>query len=1038
MERALDLVLVTGDQVLVGDGVGEGELAVPVRLGLVEPVGGGEGGADLGHVHGLVLVGEVSVDRPGAALARDVLEGDEALAGEAGGVEGELELDLAVGLLGLEGERGGDLGAVRAGRGLTGVLVHEGAGDRVLAAGREALVGDRVGHLDLARGRYLVEAGAGVGRGGADLRELDLLALVGRVLVAGVGHAVAGKDLEDGGGAAGEGAGVDLEGDRRLAVGRGRRERRGGGIGVAGGVGQGLAGLGVGEGGAERVLAAGREALVGDGVGELGVLGGAGDLRAVLALRLGRNLGDADRLALVREVLVGRHGALGAREHLEDDDALALEAGGVNLQVHGGGAVRRLGDERLGRGGRAAVLALGLALVGPVGGDDVGRRAQHVLGAGAQALVVDPVADGRERVGGHVLAAVAVGRGGVDGREGDGLVEVGRVVMLGEQRARVIVEVLVGHDRVAGEAARVDLGALAHGPVGAVGRDGLSHLEVGAVGRLEEGARGGVPELHDELVGPALGDVGDLHGVREGEAFRGLELLVAGGVGELALEAGHRVGHGAGVEVHAVAGDAHLDADELEAPVRVAAELLDGVGVIGQRAERVVGPGPCGAGGVAVEPGAGERVELRAVGDGLPVGREQGVVGIGGVLDAVVVGVGRVRVPARGRVVHAVRVGNDHVRLARGLGGDEEGHARQAVLGDAGDLVEADVAALDGLGHAGVGGAAGHGAHARRRVEAGHLAVLPDLEGAGPLGVQFIALGGAGLAHLVGAVGERAALGLGHALLVGGDGRHDLAGLVERASDLHGPGGAVGDLELGSLEGGGAGGRGRHGVGVELADLDVARRRGVRHRGGAVGALDLALALDLEVVAPVPVHAVGGVALGLDHVVGAEGQGVRGRGAVAVPVEHDGGDHPAAADLASADHDGAVVVGDDGDLDALERGVAGVHLGAGVGVALGHGRAAAHDVLLEVVLGGELDQPGIRDLGRVGGGGHGVLVGLAVQLVTPGGLGLADGDFAEGDVDEADVAVGIGFTGVDLAVRVGELVLGPLEGRAALGRAEGL
>ena len=93
--------------------------------------------------------------------------------------------------------------------------------------------------------------------------------------------------------------------------------------------------------------------------------------------------------------------------------------------------------------------------------------------------------------------------------------------------------------------------------------------------------------------------------------------------------------------------------------------------------------------------------------------------------------------------------------LARGLGGRREGDAREADLRGARDLVQAEVAALRPLGHAGVPYRARHVARARCRAEARGLAVLSDPEGAGPLGVQLVAPGRAGLADLVVAIGER-------------------------------------------------------------------------------------------------------------------------------------------------------------------------------------------------------------------------------------------------------------------------------------------
>ena len=169
--------------------------------------------------------------------------------------------------------------------------------------------------------------------------------------------------------------------------------------------------------------------------------------------------------------------------------------------------------------------------------------------------------------------------------------------------------------------------------------------------------------------------------------------------------------------------DAHLDgAEELLALVDPAGELLELVGVVGQRPLGVVGPRRS-------EPHAGR--------------------GVPGALGRLVVGVGRggVRVP-RGRGARVpVGVGHDDVGLPGGRAGDAERHARHAGEVAVGDLHELEVAALDLVGHRALPG------------ELDHLAVL--LDGERDLGVGAeVSLGRLRLAHEVVAVGQGVGRGL--------------------------------------------------------------------------------------------------------------------------------------------------------------------------------------------------------------------------------------------------------------------------------------
>ena len=153
-----------------------------VPVGLV-----GQGGTDLDDRHALALVGDVGVRRHGLAVAGQLLEGDHCLAAERGGVEGELHLDGAPARL--RGERLGGRDGVAGGVGdRAGVLAVLAAlmqlrGQRVLLAGDEVLIADRVGQLLAVLGQGLVVHVAV--RLGGDPGHHDGLPLVGQVLVLG-------------------------------------------------------------------------------------------------------------------------------------------------------------------------------------------------------------------------------------------------------------------------------------------------------------------------------------------------------------------------------------------------------------------------------------------------------------------------------------------------------------------------------------------------------------------------------------------------------------------------------------------------------------------------------------------------------------------------------------------------------------------------------------------------------------------------------------------------------------------------------------
>ena len=108
------------------------------------------------------------------------LEDDHALAVEVGGVEREGDIHGAVGAIRGELRLGGVLLAVLIEQGVARGLEHQLALDRVLLAGDETLVGDRVDDDGLGVGCAVLIAVDAVLGGGADggLGELDGLALI--------------------------------------------------------------------------------------------------------------------------------------------------------------------------------------------------------------------------------------------------------------------------------------------------------------------------------------------------------------------------------------------------------------------------------------------------------------------------------------------------------------------------------------------------------------------------------------------------------------------------------------------------------------------------------------------------------------------------------------------------------------------------------------------------------------------------------------------------------------------------------------------
>ena len=372
----------------------------------------------------------------------------------------------------------------------------------------------------------------------------------------------------------------------------------------------------------DPILGPGGDVGVGDGVGHALAGRRVDDLVAVSGIARRRpHLGERDALALVGEVGVrGVHVAF-ARELLEGDDRASREVGAVEPERDDRRSARLLGREPRCRGDLLA-LRVRDSLAGLAVHEGAGEL---VLLPEHEVLVLDGVRDGHV-VGRRVVGAVLrVRRGGADLREQDRLPLVVDVGMRGH-RLPALAELLERHDGVAGEPGRVELEGdlgLARGELGGElrrGGDGLAILAGHGLAGLavHEGSR----EL---VLLPGL-EVLVLHLVRERDAPGGLGQVLPSLAGEGRGDARALVVvHGAELDGPRVARDRYSHADEPQALVGRAAELLDRIRVVGQgalgvvRRRRLAGrpAEPDSRGGV---PGAlaGRIVSVRARGVGGP------------------------------------------------------------------------------------------------------------------------------------------------------------------------------------------------------------------------------------------------------------------------------------------------------------------------------------------------------------------------------------------------------------------------------------
>ena len=676
---------------------------------------------------------------------------------------------------------------------------------------------------------------------------------------------------------------------------------------------------------------------------------------------------DGDGLVVVVDVGVNREFVALMLKGLEGDELGAvLDGTGVEGEGHLDGAIGGLGREGGLCGDGLAVhlkrlLGHVALVVGPL---HMERAGDGVLLAGDEALVGHGVHDGGLVVGGHAFVTVnTVGGGGADFGSDDVelLVYVVFVLVIGDEVyveavAVDAVKLLIDRDGLAaqlvgGERHLHDLvarGSLCREVLGRCDRL-VAHGD-GIAGRsVDDRGHETVLVVHDEAV---VGDlVRDDHVTDVDVAVAVHRVVGMGGDGAL-----RHVVKRAEVVGHAVAGDDDGGVDELVALVARAAQLLNGVGVIGKRAEGVVRLGHS-------EPDTGGRVQLGAV---------DGLVGSGIQRPVVAVGVLRVLVPRRGGVEVAVLVGHDDMALAGGLGGHLEGDVRETVCAVVCLLVELKVGALDLIVDVSV-----------HRVY--DFPVLGDGELVDGAVGEVVTLPGLDLLQRVVAIGERV-VRRGRVAVLDSQGLHDIAlGVGDTVHDDR-VGAERLDLELGAVDGCTAQRRistatRKAALGIALVDLDAAARN-VVGRGEAV---------HLPVLGDGDAHVVGGVEIGvvcraLADDVAAVGEGVvRGAG-IAVLVGGDGHDGLALGVLLAVHHDGVVVVVDDGEGDAIKGGTALRSL-AGLGIDLLHRHAASDGAL--------------RHLDRVVGDdrAYGVFLNLLeahliVQGVALGCLGLIDDNSA--------------------------------------------
>ena len=381
-----------------------------------------------------------------SSLVGDGLERDELVGCLVGaGVERELDVHVAFLVLGREFLLGGDGVAVGVDDRLSGLLVHERAGDLVGLAGGHALVMDGVDHRDVGLADDVLVAVELVDCGRLELRlgDIDGLVHIVKVRMDGkLGTLVEQRLESDELVALGQSAGIEVENNLDVAFAALGRELGLGRDDVACIVGQCLAGGLVHERACDLVGLAWRDILIVDLVLDSHV-GLASD--ALVAIenigrrRLELGLDDGDRLVDILEV--GVHDELLALigQRLEDDQGVALLIrSAVKREKQVNVALGFLRRELKHRGDGIAVLVLDR-----LSGLLVHERAGDLVGlAGGHALVMDGVDHRDVGLADDVLVAVEL----VDcGRLELGLGDGDRLVLVLEVGVNAYFDALVGH-----------------------------------------------------------------------------------------------------------------------------------------------------------------------------------------------------------------------------------------------------------------------------------------------------------------------------------------------------------------------------------------------------------------------------------------------------------------------------------------------------------------------------------------------------------------------------------------------------------------
>ena len=387
----------------------------------------------------------------------------------------------------------------------------------------------------------------------------------------------------------------------------------------------------------------GNESLVADHIGKRSILSCTGRVRTVLARDLGLNARYGDHLLVIAYVLVPGDGGSIALEHLKDHQGSSTELRSVNLDLHGGITLRG-GCRELLRCPCGASVGLGChTVVPPLFIEEVDGCREFVHGILAKTCPGHAIMHGRG-ASGDIALAVRSGGHGVERRKGCRLLGIAVIRVFGDEGSASIVEKLVGHERVTGQTARIKADFLADGGAGSLGMHLLLPGAFGAIPVREIGTGCVVPKLADKRIGCALGKVAQLDGINELQIVHCGELLAAIAVSKLGGDGRHGIREGAGVNGGSVACHAQAEADELVAPIRFAAQLLHGIRVVRKRSQRVVGRGILVV-RRAEEPGSRSGIESPAVCDGSPIRGEERVVGVGLMLDALIVHVRGMRSP---------------------------------------------------------------------------------------------------------------------------------------------------------------------------------------------------------------------------------------------------------------------------------------------------------------------------------------------------------------------------------------------------------